>query len=1660
MDPVAPEYNPHTIEAEVVTWWRARRLPAPGGTLGPPGGPVVRQFEGFWTSAEFPPLIAQRAVVADVDARSLALSGRRASGTLRQVLGSSTAVPSPIPALLNSLGVWTGGDGRTPWDSEDRSPKVQAMVGRLAAKEVLVTRDEAFRVCPTCGTLRSPERIVYDQQEGDTYLIRFPMRIKDLTVNALVWVDAPWKLLGASALLLNPNLRYVVAGYRRREDRELILISKASLERFRAWIPESSLEVVEEREGREFQGTPYVYPLRHEFPMGGELTAPAGTLLAAADVGDSGTGIVPLVPGHGPTDTHIADRLGVTGWPLLTPRGRLDFTLMHKYAGLDLETANEFVLRDLSEAGALLALLRVKRGVPYCAVCGSSLLWAPARAWCLEPSRLPPERRALFARLLPGDPLPGQAEVAPWPVSESTPSEDASAVSLLECPRCERLDALEGAKQCPCGGQRTVVRRRLLPSAGAALSAWARLDPFPEGDSVHLYVGQRRRVPAVVHHVMALTGIDGSVNDVTLTVVPTIATADMAELVRTFGADAVRASMVRSSLSEASGGRFASQCRREAERTRGWWSLSREVLSLCDPSMVAEFARPIGGALAELEVEDRAIVARWERTRVQALAHFDHSASGRVHRRVAHFLDNDLAEYRELVGPRLSLPGNPPTKRAALRTLVHLLRGISEVLAPIVPFTAESVHRSLSTERTSLFEQPMAGLDRTLLNDELVTSWDRWRTVLRAVRRARRTFGVPWTKELPGLVLTLSADDVADRLRAEKETLARLARVQKLEVGSPREPWSGRQRVLRPVDSEIQKVYPTQASQISHLLQRLAPRRGAAPTASEELNVVIDGYPVRIFPAMVSFVETLPENMVPVPWSQGEMYVELPTGAAGVRPTSPPLSSDAFWLVRRLERRLRASPAESSASRRVAIVTAKEPLFSELRSIAEPLGRFLGLAELRVIERSEEAMPPNAMTGRTRTGDRWWVHVPGLPGPRVRIKHPTSSSRICRVTVAPPPAPSNEVDYADEQLIAREEAVRALGRELDEIVGLPLLGPAKVSGAWELGLHSVDDLRRAPYATVAALPGFGGPVAEVVLARIGASAPTAGTQPRPPPSVPPAPPPTVSSSPPTPRADVPEPATGSPPSLDSQDDRLSAHDAEVISPAVPPGEVATPTPPASDAPETVPGELPPTEKTELEIPAEEKPSEPAEPELAPSEPLPAPPTPTETAEGSEEGVVPPSADVSEAPLLPPEEVPAAPPVEELPPEEAPEAPAPTPENLAEEETPPPEVALAPPPEIPASDLPPPEPAPEAETTPVSPTIQEPPPSTLPIEEAAPVIAPETAPSETLPPLEPVAEAPPVEVSPETVPLAEAPPEPPVPELPPEPGPSTEPPPDVPALEVSPGIPPPTEPPTGSPPLELPPEAPPLGDAPAEAPVAEPVTEAPATPAPEGTVSEDAGMPVPAPPIVEEVAPETPIPEVLSPEPVGPAEPPLTPKVEVVPEAPAEATPPPTPVPAPSSPPVEVGPPLPPSGVELAVEESFTNALGGFLDATAAGHRGVCLVRESPERIRARVGSRPIEVYWLTNVSRGPSVRPADLDAVWTLLGRKLLEDHATAFFLEGVEYLVRLHGADSVLSGLVQFDRLARENDARIWIFLTPGLMKPVDIERFRSTFGGTPPPA
>jgi hypothetical protein len=1723
MAALSDRFTPAAVEAEARSIWSAQHLPPPSGVIGSGEGTVVHELEGAFAPREAGVLVVQRAIFADADARALALAGRRAQAVLRKEDGGPPTPDPRLGPLLASLGIWVGGSGGRCWDDAPRTEGIQAIAGRLAHMGAFAVRDVSLRVCPACALARDPEGIVYQEEGGDTLLVRFAFPSADRTVSALVWTDAPWRLLGTSALLVHPDLPYVIARYRRRGAEEFVFTSRSSLHRIRGWMPGAEFEVLEEHPGKHWAGTAYQHPLRHEFPIGGGLDPPAGTILAISDVTDSGTGIVPLVPGHGGSDAQIAERLGVPGWPLVTPKGQFDIMLVHKYAGLELDSGNDFVARDLAEMGAIFANLRVRRGVPHCARCGTALIWAPARAWCLEPSRLPPDRVATYRSFLPHDRAIERLEAVPWPVSEPLKSSDPAAVTLLECSSCDRLESpsAEGDR-CTCGGRRRPVRRRLLPAFEGAAAAWASMDPLPAADAVRLYLNDRRRAPAVVHHLAAMTGVGGSVRDLRLTVLPTLPEVDLAALIAEHGADAVRAAIVRSTGSPGTAATLVARCAQEHRRLERLWAAARGVLAQLDASGLATGGQPIGGFVGELGPEDRAFLARFERLRIQSLADYDRAAPALAYRRLARFLDNDLATYLAWARSRLVLSGVPPPKRAALRTLLHVLSQTTLLLAPVAPHVAESIHRALARPRATVMQETAGGVDRTLLDDDRARAWDRWLSVTRALDRFRRALHLPPGSTLPSVVLALGSDPLADPYRAEAPILERLAHVAKVEVYSPGAPWPGRRRRIEPVESEVQRVYPSRAAQILHLLRRMPERKGTDPGSGGEFTMVVNGEPTRILPSMVRVRETIPDRVVPVAWSGGEIYAEVPTGQGAPARLPPPLSTDAFRLVERVEHELRGVPGRAGPTAPEVVVVAPEALSAELAPVAPALAAYLGASRFTIAPAGGSPSPGPRIEGRTHAGARWTVQLgrPAVPARQRKLRLPGHGERI-RPAYAPADVVPVVMDFSDESVLARQATVRALGQELDDLLGVPLLGPSKLEEAWARGLRSLDDFRAAPWSAIVSIPGFGPSVASALVTKLGGTVPPRELR-------------------------SPRYRTASPSATALRQGSVAAHGAVAATASLPPRlpSVSLPVPPPASgdehriAPAAVepapppapaspplleePRAAPPVEveadsSRAIEEPLLEVPDAESERVGGPIADVPVPSADTTSTDDltpvSAEVVVPPDATESpEASPVPPESVPTdvAPAggseSAELPVAESEEPPLPAPETESSEAPEP----IAPDAGTAGSDLLPEETRPletgaPLEETSVTPSVPEP--ATLSAEPVAESVAPTGTEVREPEPVLAATPAPPAEAPaapagtevPEPPPIVSAPPVlsaedvPAIAEIPPpEPATSSPSPAETPGPTEEGALPVPPEPEPVAPPSEsladstapptpeeseppepvtpfLAPESETLPAGPAEAgSVAEPELEAPPSPEEQVPVAPDETM---APPEAESApsvpqAPE-PAPTVAepSPSPAPAREPTLLPGEPGPVVVPDEATlfpaPPSTSAPVEMVPAGEPAPPAPPppsGGIELAVGTSFVPSLERFLDATAAGHQGICIVRDSPERVRAYVGSRPVEIRWLTNIGRGPTLKPTDLDGLSAFLAHALSDRRVSVFFLEGVEYLVRLHGLERVVGELEKFDALATQESARVWVHLNPKLLSPAELDRLVGAFRAAGP--
>ncbi|HZY69672.1 MAG TPA: DUF835 domain-containing protein [Thermoplasmata archaeon] len=1083
MEVVPARFDPHAVEASVRAYWAARKLPR-DDAAGRASGPPLHQFIGTISSIDSDQTAVHRAVIADIETRRRMALGRAIVGRLRSRASGGEVVRPAVLAALERCAVWVGGGDVENASTIDPN-ELQRFVDRLAATDLLVVREQPSRSCVRCHSARTPEGIVYQEESGPAYLVKFLLAGSNPPTSALVWIDAAWKLLGTSALLLNPELPYVVVRYRRRDVDEQLLVAKAAVDRLRAWFPGAEMAIVEERPGAEWSGTAYHHPLAAEYPPVGFLPRPAGTLVASSEVGESGTGLVALVPAHGASDAVIARGLQIHGLPVLGADGLVERSTIHKYAGLALDGTESFILRDLADGGQLFAQLRVRRGVPRCGICGGAMVFLPRRAWSLEPGRLPPEMLELFHRLLPDEPVPHPPEPVPWPVSETSESAAANAPQLLECSDCDRLAPHDATGRCTCGGSRRAVRRTLLPTFQEAMSAWAQHRRLGRGEAVQLILPSRRRAPGVVHFLTGLHATGASPGEVRITLVPTL--TELSASADGLSTDALRAALAHFAGSPGAGGSLEDAVRRERRRLAKFWTIAGAVTTVMKRDGFVPDFEPISGHRDELSEEDRGFLSGFERMRVEVLRRYESCDSAGVHRLLSDFAEIELRTgYLPLVRPRLEVDGLPPSKVAALRTLLHVLFTWSELFAPIGPFFAEAVHRSLRGEAQSVFEHPPTPVQERCLDADAERDYSRWISVAEAVRHGRHEIGVAAGRRLPTVVLFVRDEAMALQLRQSEATVRRLVGADKVEVASPNFPWEGRSVEARPILVEIQKSHPTLAPRIVRLLRELPGRRVRDGLRSDSLSFVLGGQPVQIVPSMVEVIETLPEGFVPVPWYEGEIFLQLPPERGGGETRrAPSLSLDGFHLVRAVRRQLESAqpPATEVA------VGIPEGLRDEIERQGPVIARFLGIERIVVDGGTRTDVPPSA-SGRTRRGERWKVWVPGVTltdrpaklrprkPPRRRVPNPTDDGR----------ADDDEPLLAEEE-VERQRTVREIVDRLDADLGRPLVGPGKVRIAWEAGLRSYDAYTQVSVDSLARVPGFGRALATEIAERVGVGVP-------------------------------------------------------------------------------------------------------------------------------------------------------------------------------------------------------------------------------------------------------------------------------------------------------------------------------------------------------------------------------------------------------------------------------------------------------------------------------------------------------------------------------------------------------------------------------------------
>ncbi|MBN2289276.1 MAG: isoleucine--tRNA ligase [Candidatus Glassbacteria bacterium] len=639
--------------------------------------------------------------------------------------------------LTQRMGYWL--DYQNPYVTYDRDyiETVWWILKNFWDKGLLYKGHKILPYCPRCGTGLSSHEVSlgYKEVEDPSVYVKMRSASQENTF-FLVWTTTPWTLISNVALAVGPEHTYARVGYRG----ETLILAEALVEKLLG----DQAEVIETFPGSELEG--HGYHRLFEYARLPEdkkaLYVVPGDFVSLED----GTGIVHIAPAFGADDFELSRRYGL---PLLQPvdeRGNFTGEIT-PWAGIFVKDADKSILEDLRSRGLLFKSEGYVHNYPFCWRCETPLLYYARQSWYIKTSIFkeklienndsvdwyPPEiGRGRFAEWLENN--------VDWALSRDrywgTP------LNIWICEECDAKQAVGSVAElvelgenvpqdidlhkpqvdkvilsCPdCGGRMRRVPEVIDCWFDSGSMPFGQIHyPFEHADELDKYFPCHFICEAIdqtrgwFYSLLAISTIlTGKapyrkvlVNDLILDkdgqkMSKSIGNVvDPWEIFNTSGADALRWYLISVSQPWLPK-RFDNQGVQEV--LRKFFDTLKNVYSFFALYANIDKFSPARDmpAVRSADELDRWIISRLNSTLLAVREDFSHYDVTRITRRIQQFVIDDLSNwYVRRNRRRFWQSGDSEDKMQAFATLWQVLKTVSLVIAPFVPFFAEELYGNL-----------------------------------------------------------------------------------------------------------------------------------------------------------------------------------------------------------------------------------------------------------------------------------------------------------------------------------------------------------------------------------------------------------------------------------------------------------------------------------------------------------------------------------------------------------------------------------------------------------------------------------------------------------------------------------------------------------------------------------------------------------------------------------------------------------------------------------------------------------------------------------------------------------------------------------------------------------------------------------------------------
>ncbi len=787
---------------------------------------------------------------------------------------------------IKKIGRWVDWDNGYKTMDTNYIESVWWAFSELYKKDYLYEGEKILMYCPRCETPLAKSEIAMD----NSYKI-----IKDLTVTvkfkllptanfqlptsdcyAIAWTTTPWTLPSNLALTVNPNLTY--AFVKDKSDGNTYILARELISSF--YKSEEEYTITKEVKGKELEELEYepLFPYFKDNPNSFKI------LLANFVTAESGTGIVHTAPAFGEDDNTICRKYEI---PMVQPvNASGNFTdEVTDYAGQYVHSANTEIVIDLKKTGKAIMSRKMEHEYPFCYRCNTKLIYRALPAWFVNIQKIKDRLLKLnldinwIPEYLKEGRMQHNISTAPdWNITRNRYWATAIPIWKSKSGKIKVLGSIEELKKHATNLPKDKeidlhkdfldpvelkIENEIYTRIPEVLDCWFESGamtfaqfhyPFENKEFfdknfpaqfVVEYIAQTR---AWFYYMMSLSAIlfdkipfenvlttgtilaeDGKKMSKSLNNYP-----DPLKVINEYGADTLRFYMLASPVAIAENFNFSEKGLEETYK-------KITVLLYNVTRFYKEYAQDSDSEFEKSQnIMDNWIISRTEELNKVVQENLEKYNTIKACAFAKKYIE-DLSTWYIRNSRNKFNEGDRSTRK----TTYYVLNKLSKILAPLIPFTTESIYQDITNSTDSVHLQDYPESNKSLINKELEAEMETTRKIVSAAlrERDRAQIGIKWP---------LAKATISTKIRPQEE----LTKIIKAELNIKRIEYqklaSVEQDDSRPstIDSQLSIVLDTKitdeleaegyAREISRKIQALRKEAGLIKSEEIELEIISD----------------------------------------------------------------------------------------------------------------------------------------------------------------------------------------------------------------------------------------------------------------------------------------------------------------------------------------------------------------------------------------------------------------------------------------------------------------------------------------------------------------------------------------------------------------------------------------------------------------------------------------------------------------------------------------------------------------------------------------------------------------------------------------------------------------------------------------------------